>query len=127
MNVQFNYIENKPKDKVRLSHCVPCDKIILRILDGDCNWISSQISDQLSQAMERNMMRKIIGRILIILGVCMWIPYLALKISGAEVTVMPFLALHLLGVVPGAILTRGETVMQWLARLLNRETDRPAT
>lgn len=57
---------------------------------------------------------------LIWLGVGMWVPYFALKLSGAEISMMPFLALHLCGVIPGSILLRGETVVKMLARWLNR-------
>ena len=67
------------------------------------------------------MNRKIIGRSLILLGVCMWVPFLVLEASGVEVSVMPFLAAHLSGVIPGAILLRGETLVRWIARMLNRE------
>jgi hypothetical protein len=74
------------------------------------------------------MNRKKLGRILILLGVSMWIPYMVLKLSGAEVTTLPFLVLHLCGVIPGAILSRGETLVRTIARWMNRENDtqRPA-
>lgn len=67
------------------------------------------------------MNRKIIGRILILLGVSMWIPYLTLEALGEEVSVMPFLVAHLSGVIPGAILLRGETLVHWIAQMLNRK------
>ena len=57
------------------------------------------------------------------LGVSMWVPYFALKLSGAEVSIMPFLALHLSGVIPGVILARGEPFVKKIARWLNREED----
>ena len=66
------------------------------------------------------MNRKIVGRVLIFLGISMWIPYLVLEVLGTEVSVTPFLAAHLSGVIPGAILLRGETLVRWLARRLNR-------
>ena len=73
------------------------------------------------------MNRKTVGRILILLGVSMWIPYFALELAGEEVAVAPFLALHLSGVIPGALLARGDTLTRTLGRLLNREgRDRPA-
>lgn len=62
------------------------------------------------------MNRKTIGRVLIILGVSMWVPYLVLKLAGTEVSSLPFLALHLCGVIPGAILSRGETLVQTIVR-----------
>ncbi|CAG0943095.1 hypothetical protein ANRL1_01203 [Anaerolineae bacterium] len=69
------------------------------------------------------MNRKTIGRVLIILGVSMWVPYLILKLAGAEVSSLPFLALHLCGVIPGAILTRGETLVRTIARLIGKSDD----
>lgn len=69
------------------------------------------------------MNRKKLGRILILLGVAMWIPYVILKFSGAEVTTMPFLALHLCGVIPGALLVRGETLMRTIARWMKHGND----
>ncbi len=62
------------------------------------------------------MNRKTIGRVFILLGISMWIPYAMLKFSDADVTAMPFLALHLAGVIPGAILARGETMARTIAR-----------
>ncbi|MBI3912641.1 MAG: hypothetical protein HY327_00375 [Chloroflexi bacterium] len=64
------------------------------------------------------MKRTTFGRILIMLGVCAWIPYFALKLAGASVEMLPFLVVHLLGVIPGALLAPSETI--W-SRLLGRE------
>lgn len=72
------------------------------------------------------MNRKIVGRILIFLGVGVWVPYLVLKIAGANVETLPFLAVHLSSVIPGSILVRGETLVRLVRRLLDRETNRPA-
>ena len=69
------------------------------------------------------MNRKLFGRILILVGVSMWAPYFALKLSGAEVVVLPFLALHLAGVIPGALLLRGETLARMISRWLQRGSD----
>jgi hypothetical protein len=66
------------------------------------------------------MNRKILGRILIFLGVSMWAPYFLLEVAGADMPVMPFLVLHLAGVIPGSILLRGETLVRTIARLMNR-------
>jgi hypothetical protein len=47
------------------------------------------------------------GRILIAIGVLAWLPYVILKyVAGFDVPVVPFLAVHLSGVVPGSILSR---------------------
>jgi hypothetical protein len=69
------------------------------------------------------MNRKILGRILVLVGVSMWAPYFVLKLSGEEVVVLPFLALHLAGVIPGALLVRGETLVRTLSRWLERGSD----
>jgi hypothetical protein len=47
-----------------------------------------------------------IGRILILAGVSVWIPYFALKLAGQEPPLVLFLPFHLSGVIPGAILSR---------------------
>ncbi len=56
------------------------------------------------------MNRKSIGRILIIVGVSVWVPYFVLKLSGVSVEMAPFLLVHLMFVIPGAILAPGETL-----------------
>jgi peptidoglycan/LPS O-acetylase OafA/YrhL len=48
--------------------------------------------------------RKRLGEILIAVGVLAWVPYFILTERGVEVASAPFLAWHLLGVIPGAIL-----------------------
>ena len=57
------------------------------------------------------------GLVLIILGVSAWAPYGVLKYGfGQEVNVVPFLSVHLTGVIPGALLKRGPTLSRWLTR-----------
>jgi uncharacterized membrane protein YjjB (DUF3815 family) len=46
------------------------------------------------------------GRILIWLGVLAWVPYLVIVLSGNRVSIFPFLAVHLIGVI-GGIRLRG--------------------
>ena len=49
--------------------------------------------------------RKIASRVLIYLGVLAWLPYLYLaKIVGQEISIGPFLAMHLTGVLSGIAL-----------------------
>lgn len=72
------------------------------------------------------MKSKRIGRAMIFFGVAMWVPYFALELSGMEVPVLPFLALHLAGVIPGAVILRGETLVKTVARWLGRVNDRTA-
>lgn len=65
--------------------------------------------------------RKRWGRVLILLGVAVWIPYALLKYGAHnEVSLLPFLTLHLLGVIPGALLARGEGVAARLRRVRDR-------
>lgn len=62
-----------------------------------------------------------LGRILIVLGVLMWVPYGILKYGlGLDVPVFPFLILHLSGVIPGAILAPGDTFWARVGRFFNR-------
>jgi hypothetical protein len=53
---------------------------------------------------------KKIGRIFIILGVSVWIPYFALKITGEQVELMSFLPFHLALVIPGSALVHGSDI-----------------
>jgi hypothetical protein len=65
--------------------------------------------------------RKRWGRRLILLGVAAWVPYFTLKYLGhSEVPLGPFLTVHLLGVIPGALLARGEELSALLGRLRRR-------
>lgn len=43
-----------------------------------------------------------LGYVLIGLGVAAWIPYVVLLLTGAEISFLPFLGLHLAGVLSGA-------------------------
>ena len=59
---------------------------------------------------------------MIVLGVLMWVPYFALKLSGAQVEVLPFLIAHLSGVIPGAILAPSDTLWHRITqRIFGRE------
>jgi hypothetical protein len=65
--------------------------------------------------------RKRWGRALILLGVAVWVPYFTLKYLGHnDVALGPFLTVHLLGVIPGALLARGEELSALLGRLRRR-------
>jgi hypothetical protein len=61
--------------------------------------------------------RRRLGRTLILLGVLAWAPYALLRYGlGLEVPLWAFLTAHLLGVIPGSILSRWHQI----ARLLGR-------
>jgi hypothetical protein len=47
-----------------------------------------------------------VGRVLILLGVAVWVPYAVMLFTGHEPDVKLFLPIHLAGVIPGAVLTR---------------------
>lgn len=51
-----------------------------------------------------------VGRILIIAGVAVWIPFFALELTGHDPEVAYFLPVHLSGVIPGAILSRWQQI-----------------
>lgn len=63
-----------------------------------------------------------VGRVLILLGVAVWVPYAVMLITGQEPDIKVFLPVHLAGVIPGAVLTR----YVWLRRKLTtpRSVDR---
>lgn len=48
--------------------------------------------------------RKRLGEVLIAVGVLAWVPYFILTEQGVDAPSAPFLAWHLVGVIPGAIL-----------------------
>ncbi len=58
--------------------------------------------------------RKIAGRVLILVGVAVWIPYAVLLLTGRDPEVGRFLPFHLAGVVPGAILARWDWIRKTL-------------
>lgn len=53
------------------------------------------------------------GRVLVLIGVAAWLPY-AVQVYGLghEVVVTPYLAAHLIGVVPGALLLHGDKLLR---------------
>jgi hypothetical protein len=59
-----------------------------------------------------------LGRALIILGVLAWVPYFALQFfTQLDPPMLPFLVVHLIGVIGGGWLGGGG----WLRRLLRRQ------
>jgi len=56
------------------------------------------------------------GRILIVAGVAVWVVYGIVRMAGADPGVGWFLPIHLMGVIPGTILSRWETIKRWLRR-----------
>lgn len=63
-----------------------------------------------------NLDRRRLGRTLIIAGVCVWIPYFALKLAGLHPEMMLFLPFHLAGVIPGALISRWPQILRLLGR-----------
>ncbi|MDY6951127.1 MAG: hypothetical protein SWE60_06430 [Thermodesulfobacteriota bacterium] len=68
---------------------------------------------------ERDVWR-VVGNILLILGVGVWVLYAVLRFGAAwDVTAGQFLPFHLAGVVPGAILRRHQFFRTALRRLMS--------
>ncbi|MBI4338503.1 MAG: hypothetical protein HY680_00960 [Chloroflexi bacterium] len=57
-----------------------------------------------------------IGRVLILAGVAVWLPFFALEIAGSDPNVAYFLPFHLSGVIPGAVLSRWGQIKRLLVR-----------
>ena len=49
-----------------------------------------------------------IGRMLVWLGVLTWVPYILLTIAGRSLPILPFLMVHLTGVIGGTMLRRSD-------------------
>ena len=61
---------------------------------------------------------KVVGTILLLIGVSVWAVYAVLRFGiGWDVTVRQFLPYHLVGVVPGMILRRHRFVRGMVSRL----------
>ena len=54
-----------------------------------------------------------IGRRLIVVGVLVWVVWLAVKLAGGRPQLEYYLPFHLAGVVPGAILSRWSVLRRW--------------
>lgn len=52
--------------------------------------------------------REQIGRMLVWLGVLTWVPYILLTIAGRSLPILPFLTVHLTGVIGGTKLRRSK-------------------
>jgi hypothetical protein len=96
--------------RVYVHHGTPVNSRIL----ADCAWNALE-----GVAVGKfNVTRQLLGRILLALGVLMWLPYFALQASEVDVPVTPFLILHLCGVIPGAILAPSNTLWSKIMRRL---------
>lgn len=68
--------------------------------------------------------RQRIGLLLIALGVCVWLIYAALRMSGIPVNGGVALAIHLTFVIPGAVLAPGENLYARFFNLFRRDKSR---
>lgn len=68
-----------------------------------------------NQEKARSKIRRL-GRLLILAGVAVWVPYFVLKVGGRDPQLAHFLPFHLAGVVPGAVLSRWHLIRQVLKR-----------
>lgn len=68
--------------------------------------------------------RRTWGTLLIWLGVFAWAPFLILLVNGQQVSIFPFLAAHLAGVLGGAWLRASADRMEGLDRVRERQGQR---
>jgi len=68
--------------------------------------------------------RRTWGTLLIWLGVFAWAPFLILLVNGQQVSIFPFLAAHLAGVLGGAWLRASADRMEGLNRAQDRQGQR---
>ncbi|NQV05030.1 hypothetical protein HQ535_00645 [bacterium] len=61
-------------------------------------------------------MWKKIGRIVLLAGVSVWLVFAIAWMAGAEPVTRAFLPFHLAGVIPGAILTRWDSIRRFFSR-----------
>ncbi|MFB6286361.1 MAG: hypothetical protein ABEK03_07275 [Candidatus Bipolaricaulia bacterium] len=53
------------------------------------------------------------GRVLVLIGVAAWVPYAIQAYGlGHEVAMQPYLAAHLVGVIPGSLLLHGDKLLR---------------
>ena len=77
--------------------------------------IGSQLRRGSSSAKKVRSRRQLIGRILIVLGVFAWAPYLYQKvILSQSIEMAPFLTVHLIGVLGGIVLLLSVPLTQYL-------------
>lgn len=57
-----------------------------------------------------------LGLLLIFAGVSIWIPYFTLIVLGMPQPVFPFLAAHLSGVIPGALIRKRKLIAKLVKR-----------
>jgi len=63
------------------------------------------------------MEKKMLGRVLIWMGVLAWMPYFYLKlIAGTQPPLLPFLIVHLIGVLGGGALKGRRWLRTWRTR-----------
>jgi hypothetical protein len=61
--------------------------------------------------------RQIVGRVMIVLGVAAWAPYLYQKeLLSQSVEITPYLIVHLIGVLGGSLMLASVPLMQFLEK-----------
>lgn len=73
------------------------------------------------------MNKRVLGLVLIVLGVCVWIVYAALRMTGIPVNGGIALAIHLAFVIPGALLAPGENLYGRFIQFLRRDKSHEET
>ncbi len=60
-----------------------------------------------------------LGIMLVAIGVFAWVPYIALGLTGASPSVLPFLSLHLTSIIPGTLIRQRRRIKKlalWIKR-----------
>ena len=62
------------------------------------------------------LLRRRLGRALIVTGVAVWLVWLVARLTGGEPEIRHYLPFHLCGVIPGAVLLRWEQIVRLIRR-----------
>ncbi len=72
------------------------------------------VTDTVGDSRAANLQK--MGRPLIVAGILVWGVWVIVKLTGGDPHLEYFLAFHLLGVIPGSILSRWGAVQRWMLR-----------
>lgn len=76
--------------------------------------IMPPVTDTVGDSRAANLQR--MGRPLIVAGILVWGVWVIVKLTGGDPQLEYFLPFHLLGVIPGSILSRWATVKRWIGK-----------
>jgi hypothetical protein len=72
------------------------------------------VTETTLDAREANLQR--LGRWLILAGILVWGVWLVVKLTGGEPQLEYFLPVHLLGVIPGSLMSRWSALKKWVKK-----------